>query len=193
MSLTTLSQKTIVDAVIPGEGALRDTLLISGGAALTAICAQVTIPWNPVPFTLQTMSVMLCGLALGTKRGALSQLVYILIGAMGAPVFQHGDHGLTALFGSTGGYLLSFAVVASLLGGLAQRGWTRNLWKTAGAMLIGDGLVLACGALWLSAYIGAQAAFSGGVVPFIIPEVLKAAVVIVALPSAWQLLGNGKS
>lgn len=189
MSSTTLSHRTIVDAVIPGEGALRDTLLVTGGAALTAVCAQVTIPWQPVPFTLQTLSVMLCGLAFGAKRGALSQVLYILIGGMGLPVFSQGQHGVNILFGSTGGYLLSFALVAALLGWLAQRDWTKNIWTTAASMAIGSTFILACGATWLSAYIGWPHALAGGVVPFIIPEIMKAAVVIVALPSAWQLIG----
>ncbi len=187
MNSITLSHKTIVDAVIPGEGVARDTMLVVGGTALTAICAQVTIPWQPVPFTLQTLSVMLCGLALGPKRGALSQLLYVGIGAAGIPVFAQGKYGVNVLFGASGGYLLSFAIVAGILGLLAQRGWTKSIWKTAAAMAIADTFVLGFGALWLSAYIGGQAAFNSGVAPFIVPEVMKAVIVILALPLAWTL------
>ena len=187
MYSTTLSQKTIVDAVIPGEGALRDTMLIAGGVALTAVCAQVTIPWQPVPFTLSTLSVMLCGLSLGVKRGVLSQLLYVLLGVAGVPVFAHGASGMQAIAGMTGGYILAYAVVAAVLGWMAQNGWTKNVWKTAAAMAIGAAIVLSCGAAWLSAFIGWQAAVKGGVVPFVIPEILKAVVVIMALPAAWQL------
>jgi biotin transport system substrate-specific component len=190
MSSTAIARRTIADALIPGEGATRDALLVTGGSVLTAICAQITIPWQPVPFTLQTLSVMLCGLALGAKRGAASQLLYVLIGGVGLPVFAHGQHGATVLFGSTGGYLLSFAVVAAVLGRLAETGWTRSVWKTSAAMVIGSAVVLTCGAAWLSAYIGGQAAIAGGVTPFIIPEIMKAVVVIVALPSAWAVVGR---
>jgi biotin transport system substrate-specific component len=190
VSSTTFTRRTIVDAVIPGEGLLRDLLLVVGGTALTAVCAQVTIPWQPVPFTLQTLSVMFCGLALGARRGALSQLLYVLIGGIGLPVFAQGHHGISILFGSTGGYLLSYTFVAAILGWLAQRGWTRKAWKTAAAMAIGDGIILACGATWLSAYIGWHSALTGGVIPFIIPEFIKAAIVIIALPSAWKLVGK---
>ncbi len=190
MNATTLSQKTIVDAVIPGEGALRDATLIVGGTALTALCAQVTIPWQPVPFTLQTLSVMLCGLALGVKRGTLSQLLYVFVGALGVPVFAQSRHGVDVLAGATGGYLLAFVAVAALLGWLAQSGWTRNVLKTVAAMAIGNAVILAIGAAWLSAFIGWQAAVNQGVVPFIVPEIMKATVVILALPAAWKLLGR---
>jgi len=187
MSSITLSQKTIVDSVIPGEGVLRDTMLVVGGVALTAVCAQITIPWQPVPFTLQTLSVMLCGLALGAKKGLLSQLLYIAIGAAGAPVFQNGSYGWHVIVGSTGGYIVSFAIVSALLGSLAQSGWTKNVWKTAAAMAIGSAIILGVGSAWLAGFIGWPSAFKGGVAPFVVPEILKAAVVILALPAAWKI------
>jgi biotin transport system substrate-specific component len=133
------------------------------------------------------MSVMLCGLALGTKRGALSQLLYVGAGVAGLPVFEGGKFGLHILLGATGGYLAAFAIAAALLGFLAKQGWTRSVPKTAAAMLIGDSLVLTIGALWLSAFIGGKAAIAHGVAPFLVAEIMKAAVVIVALPSAWKL------
>ena len=190
MSSTALRSPTIVDAVIPGSGVLRDSVLVVGGAALTAVCAQVTIPWQPVPFTLQTLSVMLCGLSLGVKRGALSQLVYVSAGIAGVPVFAEGKFGFHIITGATGGYLLSYALVAALLGLLAERGWTRTVWKTAAAMAIGDGNILAIGAAWLSAYIGWKGAIQHGIAPFLVAEVMKAIVVIVALPTAWKIAGE---
>ena len=188
MSSTAIRSNTIVDAIIPGTGVLRDSMLVVGGAALTAVCAQVTIPWQPVPFTLQTLSVMLCGLTLGAKRGGLSQLLYVTVGALGMPVFAEGKFGAHVLFGTTGGYLLTYAFVAALLGWLADKGWTKSIGKTAAAMAIGDALILGIGATWLSAYIGLVPAIRGGVAPFLLPEVMKAAIVILALPSAWRIL-----
>ena len=187
MSSTVLRGTPIIDALVPGAGVLRDTALVVGGASLTAVCAQISIPWQPVPFTLQTMSVMLCGLALGSKRGALSQLLYVSAGVAGLPIFEGGKFGMHILMGATGGYLLAFSIVAALLGFLAEKGWTRSVPKTAAAMLVGDGLVLAFGAVWLSAFIGGRAAFEHGVAPFLVAEILKAVIVIVALPSAWKL------
>ena len=187
MSSTALRNVPIVDAIIPGAGVLRDAALVVGGASLTAVCAQISIPWQPVPFTLQTMSVMLCGLALGTKRGALSQLVYVGAGISGLPVFEGGKFGMHILAGATGGYIVAFAIAAALLGLLAEKGWTRSMTKTAAAMLIGDGLVLTIGALWLSRFIGGKDAILHGVAPFIAAEIMKAVVVMIALPSAWKL------
>ena len=188
MSSTALRKAPIVDAIVPGTGVLRDSLLVLGGAVLTFAGAQISIPWQPVPFTLQTLSVMLCGLTLGSRKGLLSQLLYVGVGAAGIPVFAEGKFGLQTTFGSTGGYILSFLIVSALLGKLSELGWTQNVWKTAAAMLVGSVINLGLGAIWLSTFIGGPNALLHGVVPFLIPEAMKAAVVILALPSAWKLL-----
>ncbi|MDR3691500.1 MAG: biotin transporter BioY [Fimbriimonas sp.] len=188
MSTLTLRRTPFVDAVLPGSGVVRDTLLIGGGTALTIVAAQVTIPWQPVPFTLQTLAVMFCGLAMGAKRGALSQMLYVAIGATGAPIFAQAGSGWHTMTGLTGGYILSFAVVATLLGFLAERGWTRTVWGTASAMAIGVALNLGLGAAWLSAFIGWKSAAVHGILPFLAPEALKAAIVIAALPAAWKFV-----
>ena len=192
MSTLSLRKAPIVDIVVPGTGLLRDTALIVGGAALTFAGAQVVIPWQPVPFTLQTLSVMLCGLTLGAKRGVLSQLLYVGVGAAGAPVFAQGAFGAHAMLGATGGYILSFMIVSALLGWLAEKGWTRTVCMTAAAMTIGVVINLGLGTAWLSSFIGWQAALAHGVAPFLIPEAMKATVVMLALPGAWQLLKGAK-
>ena len=83
---------------------------------LTAISAQISIPIQPVPFTLQTMIVLLAGAFLGAKNGAYSQLLYIFLGAIGLPVFADGAMGFARLIGPTGGYLLAFPIGAYLVG-----------------------------------------------------------------------------
>ena len=91
---------------------------------LTAISAQVSIPLKPVPFTLQTMIVLLAGAFLGSKNGAYSQVLYILLGAIGLPVFAHtadGTMGIARLIGPTGGYLLAFPLAAYLVGYLTEK------------------------------------------------------------------------
>ncbi len=187
MSTISLPNRPIVDVLVPGTSLIREILLVGSGSVLTYAGAQAVIPWQPVPFTLQTMSVMLCGLALGSRRGMMSQLVYLGAGAVGLPVFAQGKLGTGTLFGATGGYLLSFVIVAMLLGVLAEKGWTKSIAKTAGAMAIGTVISLGLGALWLSYFVGGQNAILHGIVPFIAPEVMKAVVVILALPSAWKL------
>ena len=91
---------------------------------LTAIAAQVTIPVKPVPFTLQTMMVLLAGAFLGAKNGAYSQLLYLALGAAGLPVFAHTPEvgiGLARLIGPTGGYLLAFPIAAFLVGYIIEK------------------------------------------------------------------------
>ena len=88
---------------------------------LTAIAAQITIPVKPVPFTLQTMVVLLAGALLGARNGAYSQLIYIALGAAGLPLFAYGAFGPAVLFGPTGGYLLAFPFAAYLVGYLVQK------------------------------------------------------------------------
>lgn len=91
---------------------------------LTAISAQISIPIKPVPFTLQTVIVLLAGAFLGAKHGAYSQVIYIILGAIGLPVFAQtadGTMGLARLIGPTGAYLLAFPVAAYLVGLLTEK------------------------------------------------------------------------
>lgn len=93
-------------------------------SVLTAISAQISIPIKPVPFTLQTMIVLLAGAFLGAKNGAYSQVIYIFLGAIGLPVFAQtadGTMGLARLIGPTGGYLLAFPIAAYIVGIITQR------------------------------------------------------------------------
>lgn len=87
-------------------------------AVLTAVGAQIEIPHQPVPFTLQTFFVLLAGGLLGWRNGLMSMSLYLLLGAGGMPVFSGGGFGLVRLLGPSGGYLLSFPIAAALIGAL---------------------------------------------------------------------------
>ncbi len=102
----------------------RDLTLIAVFAAVTAVLAYVYIPlpFSPVPITGQTMGVMLAGALLGPKKGAMSQVVYLLLGVVGLPVFAGGYGGLSHLFGPTGGYLLACPIAAYVTGYFVQMG-----------------------------------------------------------------------
>lgn len=99
---------------------MRAVLLVVGFALLTALGAQVRIPIQPVPITLQTFFVLLGGLMLGPNLGALAQVLYVSLGAAGAPVFAGEGVGRAYLLGPTGGYLLGFAASAWLVGQLIR-------------------------------------------------------------------------
>ena len=114
---------------------------------LTVIGAQVAIPVNPVPFTLQTMIVLLAGALLGPKNGAYSQLIYLAAGAIGLPVFAGGTLGIGILFGTTGGYLLAFPLGAFLTGYLVQK--YKSYIGVILSMIAGNLLIIFTGTLFL--------------------------------------------
>jgi biotin transport system substrate-specific component len=121
---------------------------------VTAVAAQITIPTPPVPFTLQVLAVILSGLLLGPRHGALAQAVYLLVGAVGVPVFAEFSGGLGVILGPTGGYLISYPIAAAVAGlaapavaGAARRRAISSgiLWGCAGLAVI-----YALGAGWLT-------------------------------------------
>jgi biotin transport system substrate-specific component len=176
--------------------ATRDIVIVAGGAALTALAAQVafSVPWTPVPYTLQTGAVLLVGTALGATRGALSMLLYVLIGVAGLPVFSEGSGGVERLLGFTGGYLVAFIVAAALVGRLAQDGWDRSPMRAAGLMLVGTLVIYAIGvpvlALALPTDLGN--ALEVGALVFVPWDVAKVAAAALFLPLAWRLAGGSE-
>ncbi len=117
---------------------------------LTVAGAQIAIPVQPVPFTLQTMMVVLAGAFLGSKNGAYSQLLYLFLGSMGLPVFANGAAGIAYLFGPTGGYLLAFPIGAYLTGYIIEK--NKNYIVVTLAMFAGEALVILCGTLFLNVF-----------------------------------------
>ncbi len=119
---------------------------------LTAISAQISIPIKPVPFTLQTMVVLLAGAFLGAKNGAYSQVLYIFLGAIGLPVFAQtadGTMGFARLISTTGGYLLAFPVAAYLVGLMTER--NQKYLTVTISMFVAELVVILFGTLYLYA------------------------------------------
>jgi biotin transport system substrate-specific component len=162
-------------------------------AAVTAVAAQITIPLSPVPFTLQVLAVILSGLLLGVRHGALAQAIYVLVGATGVPVFAGFKGGLGVVLGPTGGFLISYPIAAAVAGLAAytvarasrrRALWTGFLWGCAGLAAI-----YALGATWLAVVAGLSPteALAAGVLPFVIFDLIKvglAAIVAVAAAPA---------
>jgi biotin transport system substrate-specific component len=122
-------------------------------ALLTAIAAQITIPLKPVPFTLQAMLVLLSGAYLGARNGAISQVVYLAIGAAGLPVFAHipeAGLGIARFIGPTGGYLLAFPAAAFVTGYLIEK--NKDYLMTVTAMFLGYFTILISGVLYLTLF-----------------------------------------
>lgn len=160
---------------------IRDLVLAALFAALTAVGAlfSVGLPFTTVPFSLQVFFVLLAGALLGPVTGTASQLVYLLLGAIGLPIFAQGQAGLGVLFGPTGGFLLAFPVAALGTGLMASRtgfGISRPLARMLLATLVGILLIYLGGTLGLMFFAGLTwtAALKAGVLPFIGFDLLKA-------------------
>lgn len=153
----------------------RDIALTALFAALTAICAQITVPLPLVPITLQTLAVIMSGLLLGPALGALSQLVYILLGAAGLPVFAGFTGGASALVGPTGGFLVAFIPAAAIAGALGRSSRDRGYWRFAFAALAATAAVYAVGLPWLMsvAHLSMATALKVGLLPFIPGDTAK--------------------
>lgn len=214
---------TLGDHLLPGRLAdrapawVRDLALIAGGVILLIIGARVAfdlpsvslgrlyVPENPfVPVTLQTFGVLFTSAALGARRGISATAIYLLIGAIGLPVFSFERSG-TEMFvafdsgrvvlGSTGGYLLGFLLASALVGHLAQRGWDRRIGGSLAAMVLGTLVIYASGLLWLALALDSSVldVLPFGLYPFVPGDVLKLLVAAGALPLGWRLAGRRAS
>lgn len=161
-------------------------LLVLAGTALLALAAKITVPFWPVPMTLQTLAVFLISAAYGRNLAVATLLVYLVQGAVGMPVFATGA-GLAYMAGPTGGYLAGFVVAAAIVGHAADKGLDRKLFVMFGAMMLGEVAILALGAAWLAVLMGAEKALAFGVGPFIVTDVVKIALAAVTLRAARLL------
>ena len=168
---------------------LRLAVLAVFGSAALAVSAKMQIPFWPVPFTLQTLVVLLVGMTFGPRLGAATVALYLGQGAAGLPVFATGG-GLAYFAGPTGGYLIGFLVAALLMGWMAERGWGRSVLSTVGAMLAGTAVIFACGVSWLAYLIGPEQAVAAGLVPFLASAILKIIIAAILMPACWRFAGR---
>jgi biotin transport system substrate-specific component len=171
---------------------------------LTAAAAQISfpLPFTQVPFTFQPMVVLVGGLVLGSRLGFTSQVLYLMAGVAGLPVFAASatlPPGLLRLVGPTGGYLMAYPVAAFVVGALAERGFAKRYATSVAAMLVGLALIYASGTLWLayfarlqsgSAAVGLSVALATGVYPFVLADLAKLAAAAGITPGLWRLIGT---
>jgi biotin transport system substrate-specific component len=197
LALMESNAATLRLAVLPRAGLLADALLVTGGAALVALAAQVSIHlgFTPVPITGQTFAVVLVGASLGSIRGASSLLLYLVVGIAGVPVYAQHKHGWEVFSGSDGGYIVGFVVAAALIGVLAENGWDQRFSSSLSSMLIGNVVIYVFGLLWLHHYLHVNWAttFTDGLYPFVLGDLIKVFLAALALPSAWRLVRRLKS
>lgn len=194
-------QTTLVDHLLPSGAGRGFTLsasatLVAARAGLVADCAQVTIPWYPVPFTGQTFGVLLVGGVLGCRRGALAMALYWALIAVGLPLMAGAAGGWSAVSSPTGGYVLGFVLAAALVGALCQWGADRSVVTLVGALLLGEAAVFAVGVPWLALSeivpgagpLGLAGAYRLGLEPFVLGDLAKLAAVSALLSASWSLL-----
>lgn len=155
-----------------------DMVYIGLMACLMAICSWISIP-TVVPFTLQTMGVFLAVGLLGGRRGTLAVLVYILLGAVGLPVFSGFKGGIGALLGTTGGYIVGFLASALVMWAM-EKGCGKAKWVLPVSMVLGLLACYAIGTAWFmqvyarnTGAVGLMTVLGWCVFPFIVPDLLK--------------------
>ena len=198
LTVTPGSRDTRALAVHP---LLLKAALVATGVGVLAASAWISVPFYPVPMTMQTLAVLLVGGLLGPRLGVASVVGYLVLGLAGAPIFHGGLGGAVIVAGPTGGYLAGF-VPAAFLMGIASRSapglsgiLLRAALVTSGALLA-EVAIYALGLPWLAFVtgLGMGDAVAGGLVPFVLGDVVKMVVAVVVvcggrrLLSRWRLL-----
>lgn len=176
----------------PGNRAISTALVIITGIAVMTLAAKTQVPFWPVPMTLHTLAVMGFAVGLGPRLAVAIVSGYLAMGAMGVPVFSGSPErgiGLAYMVGPTGGYLLGYLLASAVTGHLAQG---RGTLGRATAMLLGLCLVYASGAAWLATLVPAGEILKVGVLPFLIGDLLKIALVAVGAALIPALLARSR-
>jgi biotin transporter BioY len=190
----TKENKVLIEAVLPRNGnrilaLAMDIILILSFAILTGVSAKLKIEIGLVPITMQTAVVLLSGVFLGSKKGAMSQITYLLGGISGLPWFSRGG-GLVYILSPTFGYILGFVAAAYVTGKLTESSWNNNIIGAFLTIIFGNVFIYALGLLWLAGFVGFSKVLSVGLYPFIFGEMLK--MVLASLISIFSLKINKK-
>ncbi len=163
---------------------MRIVFVLAGTLAL-ALASRISVPMVPVPITMQTFAVTMIGALYGWRIGTLTVLAWLAEGMAGLPVLAGGAGGIAHFAGPTAGYLVSFPLMAAMVGWLAERGWTgTRLVQSFAAHFAANLFCLALGGAWLATLIGLEKAMMLGVVPFVLGALLKSALAATLLKAA---------
>lgn len=175
---------------IKREAFLYDMVLVIGASIFIALSAQIAfnVPFSPVPITGQTLAVILTGSILGSRRGSLAVIAYLLEGISGLPVFAQAQFGLIHLLGPTGGYLLGFVPAAFICGLLAEFGWGKTIFSVLGMMTVGTMVIFICGLSWLMIFFGNDNVLVVGFYPYVSGAVIKIVLAAIVFRLGWHAL-----
>lgn len=189
-----LTARPLISLALPQNAAARLAVQIGlalAGTAILTLSAKTKVVLGPVDLSMQTLAVLLIATAFGARLAVATLILYMIQGAMGLPVFQGTPEkgvGVLYMLGSTGGFLAGFVVMAAIVGWAADRGWDRNPLKLLGAMLVAEAVMMAMGFGWLANLIGVEKAWQFGVLPFIVPDLVKVGLAAALAPAIWSLL-----
>ena len=194
MTVHAANSPTLASTMLGTNGridAVRAVLLAVAGSLLLWASAKVSVPFWPVPMTMQPFVVLGIGAAFGWRLGMATVALYLLEGALGLPVFAGTPEkgiGLAYMAGPTGGYLAGFVLAAGVTGWLAERGFDRNVVTMALAMLAGTAVIYLLGVGYLASLIGLDKALTFGLYPFIAGDIAKVVLAAIVFPAAWKWL-----
>jgi biotin transport system substrate-specific component len=193
---------------VPRRNGLFEAVAVLLGSFVLVAAAKIFVPFSPVPMTLATLAVMAIATVFGFRLGILTVLAYLGEGFAGLPVFTYTPPTIAGpiyFLGPTGGFLAGYLVLAGVAGYCADRGWARSPMKLFGVLLVGDAALFAMGFVWFAWFAhlsnggsGADAAlaWTKGIEPFILSDLLKIVLVAAAVPAgrrAVEFLGGGQS
>lgn len=170
---------------------LRPALLVAAGVCLITLGAKASVPFWPVPLTLQTLAISVVAAAYGLRLGVATVGAYLLAGLLGAPVFAGMTTGVAPFLGPTGGFLVGFLVMAAIIGAAADRGWDKAWPKILAAMALANVIVFVPGLLWLGTFTGyGEKLLAAGLWPFALGTLVKTALGAALMPLAWSLVSR---
>lgn len=191
---------TFMQAATGADTLLKKTLMVVGGSMFIAIAAQFSVPFIPVPLTLQTLAILIVGLSFGSRLGALTVVAYLLEGAAGLPVFANGGTA-AALVGPTAGFLFGFIALAYIAGFVAER--TTNVFAMIGGALLASVVLYIPGVAWpmalaeMFAIEGKWVASSASTIwtywvsPFLLGDAVKAVLAVMVVAGGMKALRKG--
>jgi biotin transport system substrate-specific component len=167
---------------LPSKSLIQQTMFVVAGTLVLALASRISVPMVPVPITMQTFAITMIGALYGWRLGTLTVLAWLGEAMLGLPVLAGGAFGLAPFVGPTAGYLVSFPIMAALVGFMTEKGISGDR-PFAGFLLHfgASALGLALGWVWLAGLLGAEKAWIAGVAPFILGAVLKSALAVAVL------------
>lgn len=169
-----------------GIGTMAAAMVL--GSLLLIAAAKVQVPFWPVPMTMQSMVVLVLGMAYGSRLGVATVALYLAEGLAGLPVFAGSGAGPAYMAGPTAGYLAGFLLGAFVTGRLAERGWDRTPVGALAAMALGHIALFVPGVGWLATLFGAEKAIAVGLLPFWAASLLKTALGAAVMRAAWTMV-----